>query len=279
MLLLTSLADDGRPFYNDDLDTLQSELVGAATATFAALGSFILSGCQVTPGVATGTYDIAPGLVWLDVLRQFPGIEGVSLPGFIGVGAAVTSSPRLFETGATKDAYVEYQAGWDSVATPGAIAFTVNNPGLTYWQAAAAQGREIGQVEYVSDTSGYDASGLGFGAKRGWGLCNGQGGRLDLRGQFIAGLDPGQTDYGTVGKTGGAATVQLTADQNGEHSHVINLDLLDSGGQVFNHTTAMYGNPGATNAGKATMEASGLGEAHENRPPYYVLAVRQWVGF
>ncbi len=284
MLLLSDLADDGRPFFNDDLDTLQTQLLAAATATLPALGSVVLSGCDVTPGVAPGTYNVAPGAVWIDTVRQFPGAEGVALPGFIAVGAAVPSGPRQFETGVQKNGYVEYQAAWATVAGPGGIAVTADNPGLTYWQAAAAQGRSLGEVQWLATppAAEYDAAGLGRGAARGWGLCNGQGGRADLRGQFVAGLDPTRADYNAVGHTGGEERHQLTNGEMPRHNHTggdgtARFAKVD--GQ-FTQNTDLDNSPNELNLNSSVgIQYEGNDEAHENRPPYYVLAARQWVGF
>lgn len=70
----------------------------------------------------------------------------------------------------------------------------------------------------------------------GWWLCNGQNGTPDLRGRFFVGRDDTNTDYFTIGKTGGKSHVRLTVDQipkhthpdNG-HSHSINLNTDSSG--------------------------------------------------
>lgn len=133
----------------------------------------------------------------------------------------------------------------------------------------------------------------------GWNLCDGENGTPDLRGRFIVGYTPDNTDYSTIGNTGGESSHQLTIDempkhnhatltsttnttvttnQNGAHSHSI-----PTGKSTGNSTTAvpkaekkgwtpLNSNPAGTHTHTFTMYARGGGEAHENRPPYYVLA-------
>jgi hypothetical protein len=55
----------------------------------------------------------------------------------------------------------------------------------------------------------------------GWELCDGGSGRPDLRGRFIAGYDPADTDYDAIGDVGGNATHDHSVDS---HSHDIDHD-------------------------------------------------------
>ncbi|MDR1455603.1 MAG: tail fiber protein [Tannerella sp.] len=109
----------------------------------------------------------------------------------------------------------------------------------------------------------------------------------DLRGRFVAGYNNAQSDYSAMGKKGGNDKVTLTADQMPAHNH--------AGGEVYNKLSARaadVASPGTTSgvdarspeaeyniAGmtppewmQATIKSVGGGEAHENRPPYFVLA-------
>ena len=109
----------------------------------------------------------------------------------------------------------------------------------------------------------------------------------DLRGRFIAGYDSTKQDYNTISKIGGSEKVALTVNQIPEHNHVNN--------SVYNKLSARAADaasPGTTtsldtgsaeteyNIGRmnpdewtsAEIQKVGNGEAHENRPPYFVLA-------
>lgn len=105
----------------------------------------------------------------------------------------------------------------------------------------------------------------------GWTLCN-KGKEYqgifvpNLSGRFIVGYSS-ESDYNVIGKTGGAKMVALTPNQMPPHTHNYDAPLISgshpggSGG---------YNRPNGLNTGTTT--STGRGEAHENRPPYYVLA-------
>ncbi|GGB83101.1 hypothetical protein GCM10007424_23900 [Flavobacterium suaedae] len=131
----------------------------------------------------------------------------------------------------------------------------------------------------------------------GWQLCDGTNGTPDLTGRFIVGYDPNDTDYNTIGNTGGAKTVSLTAAQNGQHTHTatanssgahthgIDLNINSAGDgipalergnsvQNQNYTTKQAGE----HSHSITVQPSGEGAPHENRPPYYTLAYIIYTG-
>jgi microcystin-dependent protein len=140
-----------------------------------------------------------------------------------------------------------------------------------------------------------------------WKLCDGTSGTPDLSGRFIVGAVPGHSEY-PVGKTGGQAQVQLTAQEIPSHAH---SGSTGSGGAHMHHaegtdakglamrkrhipgtTTVHMGWGGGWNsdpneeqwrglvntdstgehAHSFVTDASGGGHAHENRPPFYALA-------
>lgn len=131
----------------------------------------------------------------------------------------------------------------------------------------------------------------------GWVLCDGTNGTPDLRGMFIVGYDPSDIDYDVIGGTGGEKTHTLTINEmpshshsvtgttsmDGDHSHnyedrySVNTVLAGMAGQARDDsenfqtkTTQLAGAHSHTVTGTALN--TGGGQAHENRPPYYVLA-------
>ena len=96
----------------------------------------------------------------------------------------------------------------------------------------------------------------------------------DLRGRFIVGYNDIDNDYKISGSTGGEKRHTLTGDEMPAHSHPQNLWQEASGNwkggggnsspdsTSWHDKTKQFGNTGAT----------GGNNAHENRPPYYVLA-------
>ena len=121
----------------------------------------------------------------------------------------------------------------------------------------------------------------------GWALCDGTNGTPDLRGRFIVGYNPNDTDYQTIGLTGGAKLVTLTTSQSGAHAHTATVAYRDPDGKSHsNGTTHLCSNEAATGTDQrglsitssgshthsVTLTTQGSNASHENRPPYYTLA-------
>ena len=97
----------------------------------------------------------------------------------------------------------------------------------------------------------------------GWRLCNGQNGTPDLRNRFIVGAG----DEYAVGNTGGEKTHTLTVEEMPSHTH----KYYDVSGarQSWNTAGSVY--TYAIPSGAEQTQATGGGQEHENRPPYYAL--------
>lgn len=145
---------------------------------------------------------------------------------------------------------------------------------------------------------------------RGWYLCDGTNGTPDLRGMFIVGYDPRDSEYNQVGKNGGLKNVTLTESQmpihthtgstsmSGSHSHFVAVGEYykdnDSTGvsstnslrtrgdnQGDEHRYQLHGVNKESNSGKSSISGehshtmnlnnSGGGQSHENRPPFYTM--------
>lgn len=109
----------------------------------------------------------------------------------------------------------------------------------------------------------------------------------DLRGRFVVGLHDSDGDYSALGMGGGTKKVALQVDELPEHGH---------GFKDYYHAEHVNAFPGGTNydvisdynnglgSGKTDRdnecylwvehdtEKCGAGMAHENRPPFYVMA-------
>jgi Microcystin-dependent protein len=118
----------------------------------------------------------------------------------------------------------------------------------------------------------------------------------DLRGRFVVGMHDSDNDYKTKGQGGGKKTVALSASEMPQHTHQVKdyLMIPHGGGECTNGTwtvggnkytvgyDSVSGNPKRCQTDgdkrdcmqwlKHDSEAVGEGAAHENRPPYYVLA-------
>jgi len=122
-------------------------------------------------------------------------------------------------------------------------------------------------------------NGIGQGV-RGWAIANGRNGTDNLSGRFIVARDPDKADYDTVGKIGGLDAVPLTLAEMPNHNHTngpFNRLLTVTGQRTVSTADNSSNEPDLVLSG--IMQSTGGGPAHENRPPFYVLAARQWIGF
>ncbi|MDD2597681.1 MAG: hypothetical protein PHO37_00440 [Kiritimatiellae bacterium] len=106
----------------------------------------------------------------------------------------------------------------------------------------------------------------------GWVVCDGQNGTPDLRGRFVAGVDPNNPDY-TFKKTGGADKVQLSLEEMPRHSHGANVGTVGYKASWKDSQEAVAA-PGQSRNNGTQYQAEdyeGGYKAHENRPPYYAL--------
>ena len=100
----------------------------------------------------------------------------------------------------------------------------------------------------------------------GWHLCDGSAtGIPDLRAKFIYGSNGADE----IGATGGAQSVALTVDQMPSHTH--RIQMAENGAGNDHEYPAITDNHNVLKETGPTQAAGG-GEAHNNMPPYMVLA-------
>ena len=133
----------------------------------------------------------------------------------------------------------------------------------------------------------------------GWKLCDGSHGTPNLTGKFVVGKGGGYS----LGNTGGAASVTLALDEMPLHNHNVTLSnktTNNTGAHTHTYSkpvvqqrdgwshTAGYAadndtdwtNTNTSSAGghhhtvntTVSEQNRGSNQAHENRPPYYVIA-------
>lgn len=151
-----------------------------------------------------------------------------------------------------------------------------------------------GVIMWSGSLANFDGSGKGTGTMTGWALCNGSNGTPNLRGRFVVGHDPANTDYDNITETGGSESVTLSKAQmpvhnhtgststGGSHDHKLyyedtGIDHGSDGDMADNIGPGDYGQSGWTeysgnHSHTLTINNEGGGAAHENRPPYLVLA-------
>jgi microcystin-dependent protein len=91
----------------------------------------------------------------------------------------------------------------------------------------------------------------------------------DLRKRFVVGYDNSAEGYSAIGVTGGEEKITLTIEQMPNHTHSVEF-VDEKWGD--NANSRPFPNPAGTSGYTAQTTSTGGGQAHENRPPYYVLA-------
>ncbi len=245
----------------------------------------ILSGCEVN-GTQT-----ANGIVTYNG-EVFEFVGGTTQTSVVVQQDAIS---RQFQNGETNEVhyrrYITFGSGEDSI------------PWNTFKRASTIKVGSI--IMWHGATDNLPA---------GYSLCNGTGTYIDhtgternipdLRGRFIVGFNPDDEDYNAIGSTGGEKEHTLTeaempshshsgsTSSNGNHRHeglTVDGSSADNGDPGEYIVTSYYGSNGNQSndaktayAGSHThtlsIDNTGGGEAHENRPPYYTLAYIIYVG-
>lgn len=211
-----------------------------------------------------------------------------------------TNSSELFQNGNTYEVTSGYTAVFDSVGgvlfndfqrlsmtslkSDVNTAINLANNAITYANSISSGATPAGIIVMWSGSIGSIPSG--------WALCDGLGGRPNLKGRFIVGYDAGDGDYNTIGNVGGTKTHTLTVNEMPSHSHSVSSDgqhshtlaggpfavwinnEADAGSGSSGNEVSGTGYPNTSNAGlhSHTLLNTGGGLPHANRPPYYTLA-------
>ncbi|MCF0184093.1 MAG: tail fiber protein [Bacteroidaceae bacterium] len=115
---------------------------------------------------------------------------------------------------------------------------------------------------------GYDYNGTRYSAPE-----DGKFRLPDLRGRFIVGRNDNDTEYQESGKVGGEKKHALTVEEMPAHVHPYKDNRIDVQDYEAYQKKLSPGNYSYDNVeDDKTTSATGGNTAHENRPPYYVLA-------
>lgn len=148
---------------------------------------------------------------------------------------------------------------------------------------------KLGSMEGSSIPRGLIAMWNGTQVPNGWALCNGQIvddlQTPDLSGKFVVGWQSGNEDYNLIGNTGGQEKVTLATQEIPSHVHNFadayfieaHSDLVGANGtQWIGNNLSGSNRTDRDNSYVCLWDhdtrATGGGQPHENRPPYYVLA-------
>ena len=90
----------------------------------------------------------------------------------------------------------------------------------------------------------------------------------DLRGRVVIGLDVNDTDFDTLGETGGEKTHTLTVDELAPHNHDVKVKM-NASGFGDGYLTSASGYDYTTS--NSPINSTGGGQAHNNLQPYIVI--------
>ena len=91
-------------------------------------------------------------------------------------------------------------------------------------------------------------------------------------GRVLVGLDTTQTEFNTIGKTGGEKTHKLTIDEMPKHMHDYSVGNNPTTDANFSYSASAYV---GTNPKMLGTTTTGGGNAHNNLQPYQVVAYWQ----
>lgn len=293
------LTTGGHPFQIDDINVLQDGIIDALKGVVNGLGannqSFILQGVVdgVSPGIYTSGYIYYNGEVYPVDSHATAIILGLGHQYYWQIEEQVISpSPVTYQDSSSQNVHIRRRMKMIEAAPTPANAVLVSSVvrlnqilGLTPKQ---------GIIMYSGSLSNFDTNGKGKLNTQldGWALANGNtyglpgGGTLttpDLRSKFIVGYSAIESDYNAIGNTGGEKRHTLDTSELPAHTHPndLSVDSADtyiatagsgwfqtgSGSSFYNatigHTHTLSG---------GVLANVGGGGAHENRPPYFVLA-------
>lgn len=148
---------------------------------------------------------------------------------------------------------------------------------------------KLGSMEGSSIPRGLIAMWNGTQVPNGWALCNGQIvddlQTPDLSGKFIVGWQSGNEDYNLIGNTGGQEKVTLATQEIPSHVHnFADAYFIEAHSNLVGANGTQWIGNNLSGSNKTDSDnsyvclwdhdtrATGGGQPHENRPPYYVLA-------
>ena len=258
---------DNADFIVTDGDTFIPDVLGINTASLpnpvsGATGGRIRAGTITNAGAngapnfpngLTGTAGTFTGNLNIGGVLTYEDVTNVDSVGVITARSGVNVSGGEVKVGAA----VTVSSG--GVITSGVVTAT----------SFAGSGANLTGIVAVPTGCILIWSGAANAIPSGFVLCNGSNGTPDLRGKFVVGYHDGNGDY-DVGDTGGAETVTLTVAQIPSHKHDTNIDgqhVIPGGGG----SSYPYGGAGTYASRLFSMDNTGGGGAHENRPPFYAL--------
>jgi len=297
--------------------TLMTNSTFEATSYKSGLILYGLTVSNISGTQTSGTCDLSEGYVYFRMnnlgynvgnfgyVAYFPGATNVSYPFYLVPDDEVITS-ATFENGISNSQKVEYRAKTNSTTTNG-VGIIFKPHSSRYIRLAqkrfVSDGSQL--FEYVgswliSDTDPnayFKTSGLGLRDFTGYAIANGNNGTTDVGGRVTVAWKSGDSEFGSVGNTGGAKTHSLTEAQNGAHIHGISdtghvhvgYSASNPGGTaispdpIFRNLTTHDGSTTYSvkterSSTGISLQTSGSGSPHNNLQPYVTCFKLQYIG-
>jgi microcystin-dependent protein len=282
------------PLSTEGLDFIQLQIMLAAEYASSAGGNYILSGCAVSGGRAASGIMVINGEI-----LTFTGGDLQDKVRIVELAESITAEGSNYP-----DSYIRRHVefgqnlgGADTFNWSDIVPFPTNK----FLLDNSATKEELEELKTLAMPKGAIImwSGSTTQLPAGFALCNGQnvadyGVVPDLRGRFVVGFDASKSNipennttttenYGKIGNRGGLREVALSTAQMPSHSHnvrdyyypeqttggisgseYVGGNQIGSGDTDRDNNYLLYKNH--------NTDAAGGSQAHENRPPYYVLA-------
>lgn len=241
---------------------------------------YILFGCKNSG--SGSTYNISNGAVFFDGEIYLTDAASFTISGTdVAIGVITVSQfygtqadPVLFTDGVNRNVHDIIKIVWQAGAS--GTANSVNYESRI--DMDYKPNGSIGEVKNWKIPSGvladyFDGTGLGIHPlTTGWAIANGSNGTDDFGGRVLVGYKQGDSDFGTLGQTGGAKTHVLTSSEMPSHTHSITYSV---GNQFAGSSTNPAVQAIGTGASTANTGSAGSGSAHNNLQPYRVALVIQ----
>ena len=101
-----------------------------------------------------------------------------------------------------------------------------------------------------------------------------------VKGRVIVGVDEAQTEFNTVGKTGGSKTHTLSVNEMPSHTHTYNGFPNGTGSWADPFRKLIYINQSSNPyPGQAGLNYTGGGQAHNNLQPYQTAYIWKLISY
>ena len=267
-------------FENDDLKFGNATFTGAINAASQTItGGTVVTENSIATGIATvGTALYVNGKLYdgdgdFGTSGQLLSSDGTDT---VWIDASTTSVANANNVGTNANStdadqfvtFVGASSGNNPIRVDAGIKYNPSTNRLTAGSYAGDGSALTGIESFVSGMI-ILWSGAANAIPTGFVLCDGNNSTPNLSGKFVVGYSASNGDY-DVNDTGGAENVTLTVNQIPSHKHTTSVDntnLFPSSGQ----TSIGFGGAGSYPATTFSMNNTGGGQSHENRPPYYAL--------